>query len=239
MTAPAVLRRWETAPTGALAGPPGAVLRDWVFRVRRVAPISAALLTVLMAHAGLAPHLSVRRAGPDVVLVAVVAVAVGRGARAGAGFGFAAGLGADLFLATPLGTAALALTVVGHGLGTATRPRSAPGAAAALCSPASSCFSCRTGRLHSSKGPEDRPRRARRRSAARRMAIRRSMTLTLLGVGAGRLATTAVATALAGVPFPGPSHLATIAASAALSAPLGPLAVAAVRRLPTPAGGPR
>ena len=239
MTAPAIVRRWETAPVGALVGRPGAVLRDAVFRVRRVAPVSAALLTVLMAHVGLAPHLSVHRAGPDLLLVTVVAVAVGRGARAGAGFGFAAGLGADLFLATPLGTAALAYTVVGHVLGTATRPRSPSGAAAALCSPASTCFSCRTGRLHRPEAPEDRPSRARRRAEARRLAMRRSMTLTLLGVGAGRLATTVVATALAGVPFPGPSHLGTIAAIAALSAPVGPLAAAAVRRLPDPAGGPR
>ncbi len=239
MTAPAVVRRWETPSAGALLGPSGTVLRDAVFRARRAAPISAAALTVLLAQVGLAPHLSVRRAGPDLLLVAVVAVAVGRGARAGAGFGFAAGLGADLFLATPLGTAALAFTVVGHVLGTATRTRSSSGAAAALCSPASTCFSCRTGRLHRSDALEDRPSRARRRAAARRRAVRRSMTLTLLGVGAGRLATTAVATAVAGVPFPGPSHLATIAAVAALSAPLGPLAAAALSRLPTPACGPR
>ena len=239
MTAPAVVRRWEPAAAGALLGFPATVVRDATIRVRRVAPISAALLTVLLAHVGLLPHLSVGRAGPDVLLVAVVAVAVGRGARAGAGFGFAAGLGADLFLATPPGTAALAFTVVGHALGTATRPRSPSGAAAALCSPASTCFSCRTVHLHRSDSPEDRPSRARRRAAARRLAIRRSMMLTLVGVGAGRLGTTAVATAVAGVPFPGPSHLATIAAVAALSAPLGPLAAAAVRRLPTPGCGPR
>jgi hypothetical protein len=223
VTAPAVVDLAQ-ALAGRRLGAPGTVLRDALIRVGRVAPVGAALLTVLVAHAGLMPHLSVGGARPDVLLVGVVAVAAGRGPRAGAGFGFAAGLGADLFLATPLGTAALAFTVVGHALGAASRPRPSSGAAAALCNPASTCFSCRAGRLHGG---------ARRRAAARRAAIRRSIVLTMLGVSAGLLATTAVATALGGVPFPGMPHLTGIAAIAALSAPLGPLAAAAVRRLPT------
>jgi hypothetical protein len=234
VTAPAVVRRWQADLV------PGTVLRHAVVRFRRVAPVGAALLTVLIAHVGVAPHLSVGGAKPDVLLIAVVAVAAGRGPRAGAGVGFAAGLGADLFLATPLGTAALAFTVVGHVLGTASRPRLSSGTAAALCSPASTCFSCRTGGRHRpgamedpTAGPSDvagRPTRARRQAAVRRAATRRSIILTMLGVGAGQLATTAVATALGGVPFPGTPHLIRIAAAAALSAPLGPLAAAVVHR---------
>src|SRR5687767_16026863 len=105
-------------------------------------PAGAALLTVLAVHAAIAPHLAVQGVGPDVVAVAVVAVAAGRGSRAGAAFGFAAGLGADLFLATPLGTTALAYTVVGHTVGRVARKRSSS-TAAAVCGPASACFACR------------------------------------------------------------------------------------------------
>jgi rod shape-determining protein MreD len=88
-------------------------------------------MTVVAAHAGLAPHLAVRGLQPDLLLVAVAAVAAGRGARAGAAFGFAAGLGADLFVATPLGTSALAYTLVGHLVGRSSQRRP-PGNAAAL-----------------------------------------------------------------------------------------------------------
>lgn len=225
-----VVRDHALAGLGAL----GTVVGDALVRARRAAPFGAALLTVLIAHVGMAPHLSVRGAKPDVLLISVVAVAAGRGPRVGAAFGFAAGLGADLFLATPLGTAALAFTIVGHVLGTAGRTGSSSGAASALCSPAATCFSCR----NLPGGPRGvpvtgRPTRARRRAAARKASIRRSIVLTMLGVGAGQVATTAVATALGGVPFPGTSHLARIATVAALSAPLGPLAAAVVRRLRT------
>lgn len=78
----------------------------------------AALLgTGLVVHAALAPHVAIRGMAPDVLLVALVAVAAVRGERAGAAFGFATGLGADLFLATPLGTSALAYTLLGHVVG--------------------------------------------------------------------------------------------------------------------------
>jgi hypothetical protein len=203
-----------------------------------VAPLGAVLLTGLVAHVGLAPHLAVRGAAPDVLLVAVVAVAVRRGARTGAGFGFAAGLGADLFLTTPLGTSALAYTLVGHASGRCRAPRWS-GSAAALCSPDSTCFACRTGRVHAtgpitepaSRPQAGRPSRVRRRAAARRAALRRSILLTALGVATGQLGTTVVATTLAGVPYPGPPSLLRIAGIAVLSAPLAPLAGAAVRRL--------
>jgi hypothetical protein len=209
--------------------------------VPRFAPFGAVLFTLLVAHVAVTPHLAVRGAEPEVLLVGVAAVAVGRGPRAGAAFGFAAGLGADLFLATPLGTSALACTLVGHVLGQWRRPGT-PGSAAALCSPASTCFACRTGRRHAS-GPADespgRPTRVRRRAAARRAAVRRSLVLAVLGVAAGRLATAAVATGLGGVPFPGAPGLLRIAAVAAVSAPLGPLIFAAVLRATPSVGGRR
>jgi hypothetical protein len=199
----------------------------------RVAPLGAVLLTGLVGHAGVAPHLAVRGAAPDVLLVAVVAVSVHRGARTGAGFGFAAGLGADVFLATPLGTSALAYTLVGHALGRSSRPRMS-GSAAALCSPDSTCFACRTGHRHDPPtAPEGsgRPSRVRRRAAARRAALRRSVVLTAFGVTAGRLGAAVVATMLGGAAFPGTPGLLRIAGVTTISAPLGPLAGAAVRRL--------
>jgi hypothetical protein len=201
--------------------------------MRRVAPLGAVLLTGLVGHVAVAPHLALRGAAPDVLLVAVAAVAVRGGARTGAGFGFAAGLGADVFLATPLGTSALAYTVVGHALGRSSRPRTS-GAAAALCSPGSTCFACRVGRGHDlSPAPEatGRPSRVRRRAAARRAALRRSVVLTALAVASGRMGTAVVATTLGGAAFPGTPGLLRMAAVAAVSAPLGPMVAAAVRRV--------
>lgn len=117
MTAPAVVRRWGLgAPAGAQR-----IARDQLALLRKAAPLATVLLTALAAQTGLAPHLALRGVAPDVLLVAVAAVAAGRGARSGAAFGFAAGLGADLFLATPLGTSALAYTLVGHGVGRSSR----------------------------------------------------------------------------------------------------------------------
>jgi hypothetical protein len=254
VTAPATLARWSE-PAPALAQ----VFRGEMVRARRLAPSGAVLFTLLVAHVAVTPHLAVRGAAPDVLLVGVAAVAARRGPRGGAAFGFAAGLGADLFLATPLGTSALAFTVTGHVLGQCHRPRP-PGSAAALCSPDSTCFACRSGRRHDSApageppvlparsharglraGAGGLPTRVRRRAAARRAAIRRSLVLALLGVAAGRLATASVATALGGVPFPGVPGLVGIAGVAAVSAPLGPPIFAAARRLPGagPAGGRR
>jgi hypothetical protein len=199
-------------------------------------------MTALVGHVAVAPRLAVRGTAPDLLLVGVVAVAAERGSRAGAAFGFAAGLGADLFLATPLGTSALAFTLVGHVLGRSRRSRPS-GTAAALCSPTSTCFACRTGRRHDaapSGEPAARPSRARQRVAARRTALRRAAVLTALGVGGGQLATTAVATSLGGLPFPAVGSLVRMAGIAALSAPLGPPVFAAVRRLrPTAPGGRR
>lgn len=227
MTVPAVARPWSLRPAAAPAL--GAGWRDALLAVRRIMPAGAALLTVLAAHAAIAPHLAVHGVGPDVVPVAVVAVAAGRGSRAGAAFGFAAGLGADLFVATPLGTTALAYTLVGHAVGRAGRGRPSS-TAAAVCGPASTCFACRTGRRHG-PAPGTASTRARRRAEARRRAVRRSLALTVLGVGAGGAAAAVVATAIGGVPFPGSAALIRTAAVAALSAPLGPPLSAAVRRL--------
>jgi rod shape-determining protein MreD len=178
------------------------VVRDHLVRARCLAPLGTALLTGLVVHAGVAPHLAVGGVAPDVLLVAVVAVAAKRGARAGAAFGFAAGLGADLFVPTPLGTSALAFTLVGHVLGRRGRPPSSSGTA-----------------------------------AARRAALRRSVVVGFLGVGAGRLGVAMVATALAGVPFPDAQGLLRVAAVAAASAPFGPVAFAAVGRLSRPPRG--
>jgi rod shape-determining protein MreD len=153
------------------------------------------LLTVLLAHVAVAPHLALRGVAPDVLLVGVAAVAVARGPRAGAAFGFAAGLGADLFLAQPVGTSALAFTLIGHVIGRSSGPRS-PGA------------------------------------AARRLALSRSIVLTAAAVGTGRLAAAVVATGLGGVPFLDAAGLLRIVTTAAVSASLGPVLFAAVRRLP-------
>ncbi|HET9771083.1 MAG TPA: rod shape-determining protein MreD [Acidimicrobiia bacterium] len=262
MTVPAVARPWpgprheapadRTPPAPArptaerTARPvPGALLREGLLGARRLAPAGAAVLTVLVAHVAVTPHLAVNGVAPDVVLAAVVAVATGRGARAGAAFGFAAGLGADLFLTTPLGTVALASTLLGHAVGVLRSAPSSSATAAALCGPGSACFSCRNGRAHPPGGVvADSPGavrslRARQRVVSRRRALRRALLVTALGVGAGRLATTVVATALGGVPFPGPGALGRAAAVALLSAPLGPPLVALVRRAgaPTRAGG--
>lgn len=258
MTAPAVVRRWNDPPPVRVgrrvpdsgrsveaAPAAGAAIRarvsEFPVRLRRAAPLGAVLLTALVAHAGLAPHLAVAGAAPDVLLVAVVAVAVRCGGRTGAGLGFAAGLGADLFLATPLGTSALAYTLVGHGLGRSRRRPSSGSTASALCRPDSACFACRTGRAHGAEPaiePASRPSGVRRRSAARRAALRRSVVLSALGVAAGRLGTVVVATTLGGVPFAGTPVLLRVAGVALVSAPLGPLAAAAVGRLHRISGAP-
>lgn len=233
MTAPAVARRWREPFAGSA---PQAALRQSVVARRGRAPLAALLFTGLVVHAAVVPHLAVRRLAPDVLLVLVVAVAARRGERIGAAFGFAAGLGADLFLASPLGTSALAYTLVGQVLGRSSRPASKT-AAAALCSPISTCFACRTGRRHGLEpAGEHTPRsnRSRRRAAARRAALRQSLVLVFLGVGAGRLAVAVVATSLGGLPFPEMAGLFRIAGVAALSAPLAPAAMAVVRRF---AGG--
>ena len=263
MTAPTVARRWADPAPDRVGKPPGApeahpvaggegrlarrvagprpfdeVLREQAVRIRRLVPLAAVLFTALVVHAAVTPHLAVWGAAPDGLLVGVAAVSVSRGPRAGAAFGFVAGLGADLFLATPMGTSALAFTLVGHVLGRSGRPRPS-GTAAALCSPASTCFACRRGRVHGAAatatgagGPGAPPVRARRRDAARRTLVRRSIGLTVLAVGAGRLATAAVATALGGVPFPGGPGLVRLAAVAVISGPVGVPVFAAVGRLP-------
>ena len=114
MTAPAVTRRWR-APTGGSVV--GFAVPERVYRLRRWTPLAAVLATGFVVHAAVAPHLAVWGVAPDVLLLTVVMVAADRGERAGASFGFAAGLGADLFLSTPLGTSALAYTLLGHVLG--------------------------------------------------------------------------------------------------------------------------
>ena len=212
MTAPALARRWREPAGGVTVA---AVVRDHFLQVRRLAPLGAVLLTALVVHVGVAPHLAVGRAAPDVLLVGVVAVAAGRGKRAGAAFGFAAGLGADLFAATPLGTSALAFTLVGHVLGRSRRP------------------------LHHSVPIDSgvRSSRLQRRVAARRAALRRSVVVTLVGVGAGSLGVAVVATTLAGVPFPDARGVLQIAAVAAVSVPFGPAAFAVVARLGRPSRG--
>jgi hypothetical protein len=205
VTAPAIARRWE------LRGHAGArpAIKEQLVLLRRGAPLTALWVTALAAHAGLAPHLAIRGVEPDLLLVAVVAVALGRGDRAGAAFGFAAGLAADLFLATPLGTSALACTLVGHAVGGLGPPRPpAPFAG----------------------GTSSRPARRLRRAMIRRAAIRRSVMLTGASVAAGQLGTAMVATALGGLPFPRMAALLHIAGVAVLSAPLGIPALAAARR---------
>ena len=204
MTAPAMARRWREPAAGVAVS---AAVRDHARLVRRLAPLGAVLLTALVVNVGIVPHLAVGAAAPDVLLVSVVAVAAQRGSRAGAAFGFGAGLGADLFLATPLGTSALACTLVGHLLGRPGPPPAPSGAA----------------------GP--RATRRQRRAAARRAALRRSAMLSFLGVGAGRLGVAVVATTLAGVPFLDASGLLRIVVVALVSAPFGPAAFAAVSRL--------
>jgi hypothetical protein len=227
VTAPALPRLREPAASAAN----GAVLRGYARRARRLVPLSAVLLSGLVVHVGVAPHLAMGGTAPDALLAGVVAVAVRRGPRAGAAFGFAAGLGADLFVATPLGTSALAFTLVGHVLGRSSQPASSARTAAALCSPGAPCFACRSGALHSAG--------RQRRAASRRGALLRSAALTVLGVGVGRLGMAVLATTLAGVPFLDAQALVQIAATATLSAPFGLAAFAAVGRLSRPPQGRR
>lgn len=245
MTAPAIAGRppltgCAPAAEDRVAVRVGALLfRDALAGLRRGAPAGAAVMTVLVGHAAVAPHLALRGAGPDVVLAAVVAVALGRGARVGAAFGFAAGLGADVFLTTPLGTTALAATLLGHAVGTLRPLRSSSVTAGALCGPGSTCFSCRTGRAHRPAGGVDGPWagrsvRSRQRAATRRRSLRRSLAVTGLGVGTGQLVTTMVATGLGGVPLPGAGGFGRMAAVAVLSAPLGPPLLSLVRRSARP-----
>ena len=253
MTAPAIARRWgpghpASSERRASEGEAkvGRAARDMAV-LRRGAPLAAVALTCLAAQAGLAPHLAARGVEPDLLLVAVVAVAAQRGARAGAAFGFAAGLGADLFLATPLGTSALAYTLVGHFFGRSNPPRP-PVSAAALCTPTSTCFSCRTGRRHIAGRHDDapsagvtasRPARRHRRIMIRRAALRRSLALTGMAVAAGRIGTAMVATALGSVPLPTAAGLFHIVGVAVLSAPLGIPALAAGRRFGRGSGAHR
>jgi rod shape-determining protein MreD len=241
VTAPAVARRWSDGSAASGLGRRGlSLLREQAVRLRRHVPLATVLLTGIAIHGAVAPHLAIGGAAPQALLIAVVAIAAGRGPRAGAAFGFAAGIGADLFLATPVGTSALAFTLLGHGLGRSGRPRPST-AASALCSPSSACFACRTGAGHCDGGAgtgTGRSGRARRRAEARRAAFRRSLVLTGIGVAAGQLATAGVATALAGLPLPGTPGLLHMAAVAASSAPFGPPAFALVRRL-SPAGAAR
>lgn len=119
MTTPAIARRWREPPAG-----PGlqAALRRDVAPLLRRAPLAALLISGLVFHVAVAPHLAVPGLEPDVVLVVVVAVAARRGERAGGAFGFAAGLGVDLFQASPLGTSALAYTLLGQVLGRLSGP---------------------------------------------------------------------------------------------------------------------
>jgi hypothetical protein len=227
VTAPALPRLREPAARAVI----GAVLRGHAWQARRLVPLSAVLLSGLVVHVGVAPHLAMGGTAPDALLASVVAVAVRRGPRAGAAFGFAAGLGADLFVATPLGTSALAVTLVGHVLGRSSQPASSSRTATALCSPGAPCFACRSGALHGAG--------RQRRAASRRAAPLRSVALTILGVGAGRLGMAVVATTLAGVPFPDAQAVVQIAATAALSAPFGLAAFAVLGRLSRPPRGRR
>ena len=250
MTAPALVRRWSDGGSTLARGDLLSRARDRYAGLRGVTPLAAVLLSALVVQVAVAPHLTLGGVGPDVVLVTVAAVAVARGPRIGAAFGFAAGLGADLFLATPPGTAALAYTLVGHAIGRGGR-RSPSGIAAALCGPESPCFACRLGRRHSvaagaraaPAGRGDageaatRPARRRRKAATRRAAVREASVLVCVAVGAGRLATAAVATALGGVAFVDAAGLVRVAATAAVSALLGPPVFAAGRRWRRPPAG--
>jgi hypothetical protein len=67
--------------------------------------------------------------------------------------------------------------------------------------------------------------------AVRRMTVRRAVVLTGLGVAAGRVGVTVMASTLGGVPWPGVPTLLRIMGVAAVSAPLGAAVVAAEGRL--------
>lgn len=79
----------------------------------RIARLTLVLVTLVLLQVTLFPHLRVAGVAPDLGLVATVIVAYRIGPDRGAVFGFAAGLALDLFLRTPLGLSALALSVVG------------------------------------------------------------------------------------------------------------------------------
>lgn len=82
--------------------------------MRTAVTLATALLAALVAE------IAVPRVGgvaPDLVALTVVAVGRQRGPEAGALYGFVAGLAVDLFLTTPAGLTAAALTIVGYAAG--------------------------------------------------------------------------------------------------------------------------
>lgn len=80
----------------------------------RAAKLSAVLVLLLVAQVRLLNGLSVAGLRPAVMLLVPIAAAIDGDAVRAAGVGFAAGLTLDLFLETPLGTCALAFTLLGY-----------------------------------------------------------------------------------------------------------------------------
>jgi rod shape-determining protein MreD len=72
------------------------------------------LLTVAVLQSTIGPKLSVLGVMPNAVLVLVVCWALVHGSVAGMGWGFLGGLSVDLLSGVPMGTHALAMTLVGY-----------------------------------------------------------------------------------------------------------------------------
>lgn len=68
VTTPAVLRRWNGRPSGRVEV--RALIPARAFRLQRCSPLGAVLLSAIVLHAGVLPHLSLGGVAPDVLLMA-------------------------------------------------------------------------------------------------------------------------------------------------------------------------
>ncbi len=85
--------------------------------MRRFLPTAAAIMVAMLLQVAIAPHIAIGRAVPNLFLLVVVTLAFVEGPREGASAGFVAGLLFDLLGTSPVGPAALVLTIVGYTAG--------------------------------------------------------------------------------------------------------------------------
>jgi rod shape-determining protein MreD len=85
--------------------------------MERILPSAIAVLLATVLQAGLAPHITVFGAVPNLLLLVVVTIALSTGSNEGATVGFMAGLAFDLVGAGPVGAMALVLTIAGYAAG--------------------------------------------------------------------------------------------------------------------------
>jgi rod shape-determining protein MreD len=94
--------------------------------IRRVVAIGAALVTALLLQSTLFGELSLLGVRPELVYAVVILIAVIDGPSEGAIVGFVGGMLQDFLLNEPKGITALALTLLGYGMGLARQYISSP-----------------------------------------------------------------------------------------------------------------